>query len=562
MQKLFAPSLGLAVAGLLPAQLPPGTPTAEPFGHVLNWPATIGAGSAFGRVVGAHLDSTELLSAAVQKGGSVAQAAGPAFFEAIEQLAIGGPVVDVVTLPRAGVADRDALLLTTTGPSDLLVAWFDAQGALQVLPVSQPGWAQATLLCAVPDTLGIDVVGRAAGSNAVLRTRYDFATGSFTAGVTVQAASTPRDLALLDFDDDGHNDVAVLGNTHLQVFDRWSGLLLSVPLSHQGGAIEVVADPVERDALALLYRRPDNLGWLLQHITNQSQETPVPIAIDGADFTLVGMASGDVNADGDMDLVIQKTGRKILLVPNSGSGPQHFGAGMTTLELTNVAGNQGAASVRDYDRDGAADILAPLTGPGGASYLVLRVGLPSSINSEAPTYSDIFYDVSLFDAPVLNLRLVLDSSFATFNQIRLVGWSGPHDGEVNPNAAFHYVYSYSYPSLGPAFYQLTVPNCGANIQHPNLLYLLLEFSDAGNPNPDHMVTYILGATSRESAGENPPGMATLEANASPGATKKKLQKSGGRVFIGGSIQQEDIPLKTKGNRGTAVTGTIGTFEGG
>jgi hypothetical protein len=538
MRPLLALSITLSLAVAAAAQLPPGSHTAAPDEHMIEWPAGLGTGT-LRKAVGLFWDNVDQLAAVGLRGTTTGLAMAPAITPSISLLDPGAQVVDVVTLTRAGLPglqNRDALLMTALG-YDLLFAATDASGAMHVVPVAHPGWLRASQLTALADATGIDVVARSMAGNVVLRTRYDYATAAFTPMGSLPFGQQVRDLCLVDYDGDSINDVAVLTDSALGIYSVGGALLHSVALAHSGGAVDLAPDLVERDQLALLRRNAGDDGWEVVHIGNGTSEPGVAVSIDG-DFSLVGMTSGDLDGDGDFDLAVQDAGTSVRIVENTGASP-HFTAG-PLLTIGNVGGVQSPAGARDYDYDGAADLLVPLAGGDGKSYLVLDKGLAAVIDAQAPVFGDIFGDPSFYEQNgTFVLWLVIPDYLTAFDKIAITAYTAPEGGDAA------YVRDLIADNRSaPGQLAVDIPEIPeGSIEHPNILYLKVQFYDSTEAAPPQKPIFLTGGTVKNDAGYYSMTYLEHPSRKLPGATTKKIKQNSnpGRIWIGGYVAQSFLP---------------------
>lgn len=530
-----------------------------PTERIIEWPSTLGTGD-IRKLDGVFWHSVNELSAVGVRGTVPGKATAPAITPHVGSFNVTDPVYDMVTLRGAGYGGaqkRDAVLSSVFGGEELRISYVDQNDTEVVLELDHPGWRRASAMTTSNDLNGIDIVARSGNLKSVLRTRYDFQSGVFTQVPDVPVAETILDLCCVDFDADGQVDVAVLTGTKLSIYNTAGGLLEEHMLHHPGGAVEPAPQASMRGAIALLQRNDTDSGWELLHITDDAVESAVAVTINGADFSLLHMCSGDADGDLAYDLAIQAVGMTSILMRNDTSGNGHYSLGGATLiEAGDPSGTQGPGSMRDYDYDGNADLLVPILVNGTRS-LVLRTGLASSLTANPWVFQDLFR-ISFFEnersepaPPAPEVRLVLeipdsltagsyDKVTATFYTASESGVSaGSEWAQEVPGSQV----AYDVPAVaGPLVLVSPIPT--AAIEHPALLFIKVQFTQIGNTRTKP--TFLAGATINNdppAMGDNPATSAYLTLNLLPMATPFPMRRSlaSGRQQIGVIGAQKSLP---------------------
>jgi hypothetical protein len=224
--------------------------------------------------------------------------------------------------------DRDGDLdLISVAKDDDEVAWFENDGG------SPPGFTRR-VIDEDPDASGSGADGTVNG---------------------------PAGVVVFDPDRDGDPDVAVIGLSVLAWFENANGAGTSwsphTAASGLATGTEIASGDLDRDGdpdLVVAVRGDDAVYWYENDGTPGTGTWTQRTALSGVDFGTGGNVSvGDVDVDGDVDVLAGSVDQKLFWADSDGGSPPVF----TTRELTGQLPIIHPAAA-DYDGDGDADLLA------------------------------------------------------------------------------------------------------------------------------------------------------------------------------------------------------------
>ncbi len=285
-----------------------------------------------------------------------------------------------VTCHHAAVAQEPtsqeiSLLLTTS--TGLVRSWYSSldRDFLWSPVASGPEWVDARrVVIQEPATgPGVDALGVSSDGLKVLF--ISDVLGSATMGSDLRLSSEILDLASVQWSGGSRPETAVLTKQSLQVFS--GGLMVdSHPVLFDSGRIlRFRQEGFSHDRVVLIGKNrslPDSLLYVVDHL---GMEAPVSTGMD-----IVGSVMGDVDGDGDDDLLLSTTGETVLrYLPNNSNGnPPAGGPTFAAVPGATVDLGHGSAPatqrsgdplLEDLDGDGDLDLL--LTLPEHGQYLLL-----------------------------------------------------------------------------------------------------------------------------------------------------------------------------------------------
>lgn len=281
---------------------------------------------------------------------------------------------DLATLPDGAGPGHDVALLV--GPDGLHALSYDLD-ELQwedVAVETSAAWRHAFAVAVgqLDGSGGLDVAALAAGGTSVLVLH---ASGSgFVAGTALALPSAAHDLLMLDWDDDGSDEIAVLflpdpppgGASGVRVYDGGTSIYAaSSPSLLRGAVLRDGESGAERLALA---GRVNGVDYLKVHGALLSQ----PLQNFGS-VSLRRLQGWDLDADGDDDLALTAdSGTEILRLPYL--SPSQRDPGDPILDVLSgvllpygdpdrdPAWSEADLATGDFDRDGHGDLFAPVQG--------------------------------------------------------------------------------------------------------------------------------------------------------------------------------------------------------
>ncbi|CAK9027204.1 FG-GAP repeat protein (Fragment) [Durusdinium trenchii] len=296
--------------------------------------------------------------------------------------------------------------LNGDGDNDLAVANRDADSVSVLLNNGDGSYAPAVTYAAGDYSASVAigdldgdgdndlVVGNRDSDNAsVLMNNGD---GTFAAGVIYPAGGGPQSVVIGDLDGDGDNDVAV-ANVDVDANDVTFGqsgitVLLNngnatfaagVPYDTGVGPLSVALGDLDGDGdldVATANFSGDNVSILL-NAGNGTFDADVRYAAGSAGSQPAAVALGDLDGDGDNDLVVTTTGgsfRDIFVLPNNGDGT------LASSTLYGVDTTPVSVAVGDLDNDGDLDAAVANLNGSNVSVLLNRCGPPPVIITTQP----------------------------------------------------------------------------------------------------------------------------------------------------------------------------------
>jgi hypothetical protein len=519
---------------------------------MIPWPAAIGSGP-LRKVEGLFFDNVEHPAAIGLRGTTGGIAIAPGVTPYVGPIDLGAPIFDLVRLQSAGWGlpqSRDALLVSGFALDELRYVETLEDGTVDVQSFAHTGWRRASMMHAVTDATGIEIAARSSNGLKLLRTRYDFGMETFVQLPPLPLGSAIRDLSLIDYDGNGTMEVAVLNDTHLKVYAVGGTELLSRVLNHPGGAVETLHENGMPDALALLRRNGNDDGWQLSYIQYTKADEVQPLRINGSDFDFTSMVSGDMDGDGDSDVAVQDALVRLTVVHNNTTGGDHLPTN-DPLEIIvgHLAGTQGPASVRDYDYDGAADLLVPVESTAGDSYLVKVTSLkPAAIAQGALAASPSIFLKVLHEKNPDQLKLSLFTGHLVndYNNVTVTTY-------ISSESALEFGYAdqadqvtFAVTSDHQSSQTLILSIAGQDIDYDKILFLKIQFSSDSNHaiKPTFLAAMTIDDDHTSTTGNALTGTYIPE-NLAPGASLIDASRTigHGRVRIGAFGKQKSLPFR-------------------
>jgi len=335
----------------------------------IDWPAGMGGGGPFGRVVIGRLMGELFSTAVVLKGGEPVVMQSPAIFTALSEVSFPGDAfLDLAILEGE---EQDTLLCV--GEPGLVEFEFTKGMGFSRALLGTSIWNKVPRLVVEQSdkTKPTIVLGITHDKWRIVTLQVE--TG--TEGI-VLLEDPALDFMLLDFFPGGELEIVALtvGGLHIYAFD--GEFLDDIRLVHPGGAIAPMRSKGDDfDRVAWMVRNAGDTHYLLQHFDHLGFDNPLHLMIppdeglDPVDLELVGLLSGDWNGDGQLDLCIpHKSFQRATVLLNQGE-PQHFstvsaGGDYLLIDLS-MTPNQPApenGSIYAFDPTNAtarSDIIAP-----------------------------------------------------------------------------------------------------------------------------------------------------------------------------------------------------------
>jgi hypothetical protein len=263
----------------------------------------------------------------------------------------GGSVYAFATGDLNGDSRRDIVAIVGSATAKVMLQSEDGSFATtQTLPAS--GAVRAALLDVDGDH-DLDLV-LTSGASDGLPVFVNDGAGNFSAGAPIAVASGYWPLIVAaDFDNDGDSDLAVAGPydssaSLVTIRNTGSGFVADAPVPIPGYALDLEAGDLNGDGFVdLALGAPSRLVKVLnQGGLSFAAPEGEPLAFDG------DLALGDVDGDGDLDVVGNEVSGSIHTYLNDGNG------GFTDMGQTLLYGQAPAIAMADFDADGRADVVA------------------------------------------------------------------------------------------------------------------------------------------------------------------------------------------------------------
>jgi hypothetical protein len=237
-------------------------------------------------------------------------------------LPVGSRPVSVTTGDVDGDGDLDLVTANATA-NTVSVALNNGVGVFGTVSTVSVSAAPSTVQLADVDGDG-DLDLLTSGFNlGMVSVRFNNGSGTFSGSTGVQVGATPTDLALADLDNDGDLDLLTCNSTARTISVRlnsggtFSGTTLSLPTGSSPTAL--TTGDVDADGDLDVVVAQGTGGQVLVLLNNGSgtltlQTTALTVAISGSLAITRGVALGDVDGDGDLDVVTsdENSGRVIL----------------------------------------------------------------------------------------------------------------------------------------------------------------------------------------------------------------------------------------------------------
>ncbi len=182
--------------------------------------------------------------------------------------------------------------------------------------------------------------------------------GQFGAPVTYALPTTDfPDLAILDIDDDGRNDIALLGSSGIEAWlQRPDGTLQGQGVIYAGVddyTARIVAHDIDSDGDTDLVVAGYNEFTGVEILTHETGSTFAPSTV--SDDRIIGVALGDVDGDGSIDVVATDyedpfSGRIFVY--------RNLSAGWSRVVHDSDAIYLGSIETGDVTGDGRTDVVA------------------------------------------------------------------------------------------------------------------------------------------------------------------------------------------------------------
>jgi hypothetical protein len=517
----------LALSSFSTAQLPPGSATAKPFEHVVEW--GVGGPGQVRSLARALFSSVDLPSAVGVRGTTLGRANAPAVVNQVSAIDVGVAVADSVVMPQAGLQGaepRDAVLATALSGAELRFVCLDANGVVQRIPIAHPAMFRATQLCAMRAGDIVYVAGRSQNGLQVARGAYDRLQGAYTVLPSLTVSQPIRDLAFADFGNDNVPEVAVLDDASLKVYDFGGVAVFTHVLPHAGGAVEPLAETANRGGLVLLRRNVAGSGWELVRVMHGVADTAVPLVISGQSLDHRALAAGDTNGDGYSDVAVRAGVNTVLIARNEPSVTPQFRDAATEPVVTvcSTLDTLGALGFGDYDYDGVVDLTACFVTPAGKAKVFFKFGLRSlfGVTREvASLFDHCYYEAD--EQWSLGVNIPDADSYDTLTVTYFKAFENAQLGKTEFAEKLS-VHTYDLSGLsGTVLFGTSISGVvfEGGVKGPGLLFAMAQLSKQG----DKTQKPIHCGGGAANVAENPAAQSPwLDANKAPGEPEKEIRR--------------------------------------
>ena len=361
----------------------------------IAWPVGLGGTGPFQRALVGNLTGADVPCAVVLKGGRAVLAYQPSLMTGLVELGTS-ELLDVAVLPGPAGGPDAVIGASATGLRHLSLA----SGSLVETGVGSAAWSGARRVRVFdlqPAVGALDVLGLDAEGDDVLIATWE--EGAVAAERSFRAGGVGIDLEVLDWDDDGGLEIAVLTDIGVNVFELDGTFVENVRLVHPGGAMAALrARSGGRDHLAWSTLSPNGTTPFFYTVNASGYVGPMPLSFpwpggSTEPIDLVALGSGDWNGDRELDVLIShESFQQAILLENGASAgaPPSFTTGssgtvvhdLTATPGSSAAGNLAVPAFADVDRDPfrGADLIVPMD---HASELLVSVGRPERIDGRS-----------------------------------------------------------------------------------------------------------------------------------------------------------------------------------
>lgn len=282
----------------------------------------------------------------------------------------GGEAADLVAVPTASGPDR----LFVVGASGLHeLVWNTTSQTWDTDNLDTSVWAGARAMASGDlDGDGLaDLFGLADATvddRAVLVSHGNAAGGFDGGAISFHSAYSARDVASLDWDGDGIDEIIVLSDGGAELYEEGGVQVGFVPWVDPTMMITVLDDPAHAgQRLAMVFRTQPEGSQLLVLVGDHGLEGPVPLGSLG----IVSVSGADMDNDGDTDLLFGLSGSASLarleahsdLEQANTADPTFVGSEMVLVPFgpqnRDPSLNAAGLAAIDFDHDGDLEIFAP-----------------------------------------------------------------------------------------------------------------------------------------------------------------------------------------------------------